>query len=95
MRKSIITVSLLGAVLGLASVAAEAAPRGPATFYDQNGGFRGYLWCLKSGMEIFSVKLASLRLDRNPFLPPHRDEFQTSRERYRQENPSCHSDIFN
>ena len=54
MRKSIITLTLLGAVLGLATVAAEAAPqRGPARFYDQNGGFRGYAWCLQSGMEIF------------------------------------------
>jgi hypothetical protein len=54
MRKSIITLSLLGAVLGLASVSAEAAPfRGPAKFYDQNGGFRGYAWCLKSGMQIW------------------------------------------
>jgi hypothetical protein len=55
MRKSIIALSLLGAVLGLASVAAEAAPQrgGPARFYDQNGGFRGYAWCLKSGMLIF------------------------------------------
>jgi hypothetical protein len=54
MRKSIITLTLLGAVLGLASVSAEAAPqRGPAKFYDQNGGFRGYAWCLKAGMEIF------------------------------------------
>ncbi len=49
MRKSIITLTLLGAVLGLASVSAEAAPqRGPAKFYDQRGGFRGYAWCLKA-----------------------------------------------
>ena len=53
MRKSIIAASLLGAVLGLASMSAEAAPRGPAKFYDQNGGFRGYAWCLKAGLEIF------------------------------------------
>jgi hypothetical protein len=53
MRKSIIALSLLGAVLGLASVSAEAAPRGPAKFYDQNGGFRGYTWCLQRGLEIF------------------------------------------
>jgi hypothetical protein len=53
MRKSIIALSLLGAVLGLASVSAEAAPRGPAKFYDQHGGFRGYSWCLKSGTEIY------------------------------------------
>ncbi len=54
MRKSIITLTLLGAVLGLASVSAEAAPqRGPAKFYDQHGGFRGYAWCLKAGLEIF------------------------------------------
>jgi Protein of unknown function (DUF3551) len=54
MRKSIIALSLLGAVLGLASVSAEAAPRGgPAKFYDRNGGFRGYAWCLKVGIEIF------------------------------------------
>jgi hypothetical protein len=53
MRKSIITLSLLGAVLGLASVSAEAAPRGPAKFYDENGGFRGYAWCLQTGIEIF------------------------------------------
>lgn len=53
MRKSIIALSVLGAVLGLAGVPAEAAPRGPAKFYDQNGGFRGYAWCLKAGLEIF------------------------------------------
>jgi hypothetical protein len=53
MRKSIIALSLLGAFVGLASVPAEAASRGPARFYDQNGGFRGYAWCLKVGMEIF------------------------------------------
>ena len=53
MRKSIFTLAVVSAVLGAASVAAEAAPRGPATFYDRNGGFRGYAWCLKSGMEIF------------------------------------------
>lgn len=54
MRKSIITLALLGAVLGLASVSAEAAPqRGPVKFYDQHGGFRGYAWCLKAGLEIF------------------------------------------
>ncbi|MDQ8726939.1 DUF3551 domain-containing protein [Bradyrhizobium sp. LHD-71] len=53
MRKSIVTLSLLGAVLGLASVSAEAAPRGPARFYDQHGGFRGYAWCLQQGLEIF------------------------------------------
>jgi hypothetical protein len=55
MRKSIIALSLLGAVLGLASVAAEAAPQrgGPAKFFDRNGGFRGYAWCLKAGMQIF------------------------------------------
>lgn len=53
MRKSIIALSLIGAVLGLAGVSAEAAPRGPVRFYDQNGGDRGYLWCLKAGMEIF------------------------------------------
>jgi hypothetical protein len=47
MRKSIIALTVLGAVVGLASVSAEAAPRGPAKFYDQYGGFRGYAWCLK------------------------------------------------
>ena len=53
MRKSLIALTVIGAVLGLASVSAEAAPRGPAKFYDQNGGFRGYAWCLKRGLEIF------------------------------------------
>ncbi len=42
MRKSIIALSLLGAVLGLASVSAEAAPRGPVRFYDDRGQDRGY-----------------------------------------------------
>ena len=36
--------------LALVSVSAEAAPqRGPAKFYDQNGGFRGYAWCRRTG----------------------------------------------
>lgn len=62
MRKSIIALSLLGAVLGLASVAAEAAPQrgGPAKFYDQNGGFRGYAWCLKAGLQIFDCNYFNL-----------------------------------
>lgn len=56
MRKSIIALSLLGAVLAAASVPAEAAtraPRGPVRFYDDRGNDRGYLWCLKAGMQIF------------------------------------------
>lgn len=56
MRKSIVALSLLGAVLAAASVPADAAtraPRGPTRFYDENGNDRGYLWCLKAGMEIF------------------------------------------
>jgi hypothetical protein len=59
MRKSIIALSLFGAVLGMASVSAEAAPRGPAKFYDQYGGFRGYAWCLKSGIQIFDCNYFS------------------------------------
>ena len=53
MRKSIIALSLLGAAVGLANVPAEAAQRGPVRFYDSRGQDRGYLWCLKAGMEIF------------------------------------------
>lgn len=60
MRKSIIALGLLGAVLGMASVAAEAAPRGPARFFDENGGFRGYAWCLKSGPLIFDCNYFTL-----------------------------------
>ena len=50
MRKFIIALSVLGAVAGFAAASAEAAaPRssGPQRFYDRNGGFRGYAWCLK------------------------------------------------
>src|SRR5688572_2014067 len=47
MRKTIIALSVIGAVAGFAAASAEAAQRGPATFYDRNGGFRGYAWCLK------------------------------------------------
>jgi hypothetical protein len=56
MRKSIIALSLLGAVLGIASVPADAASRrqsGPVRFVDQNGGDRGYLFCKKAGIDIF------------------------------------------
>ena len=53
MRKSIIALGLLGAVLTLASVSAQAAPRGPARFFDDRGGFRGYAWCLQQGLEVF------------------------------------------
>ncbi len=79
MRKSIITLTLLGAVLGLASVSAEAAPqRGPAKFYDQSGGFRGYAWCLKAGMEIF---------DCNYFNKPQCDMTASGRRVYCVPNP--------
>jgi hypothetical protein len=79
MGKSIITLTLLGAVLGLASVAAEAAPqRGPAKFYDQSGGFRGYAWCLKAGMEIF---------DCNYFNKPQCDMTASGRRVYCVPNP--------
>jgi hypothetical protein len=49
MRKFIIALSVLGTVVGFAAVSAEAAARrgGPPAFYDRNGGFRGYAWCLK------------------------------------------------
>jgi hypothetical protein len=47
MRKTIIALSVIGAVAGFAAATAEAAQRGPAKFYDRNGGFRGYAWCLK------------------------------------------------
>ena len=56
MRKSIIALSLLGAVLGIASVPADAAqrgPRGPVRFVDHNGNDRGFLFCKKAGMDIF------------------------------------------
>ena len=61
MRKFIIALSVLGAVAGLAAVSAEAAPRGPAKFYDRNGGFRGYAWCLKQGILIFDCNYFNLR----------------------------------
>ena len=60
MRKSIIALSLLGAVLGLASVSAQAAPRGPAQYFDDRGGFRGYAWCLQQGLEIFDCNYFNL-----------------------------------
>jgi hypothetical protein len=49
MRKFIIALSVLGAVAGFAAASAEAAaPRGgPPKFFDRNGNFRGYAWCLK------------------------------------------------
>jgi hypothetical protein len=49
MRKFIIALSVLGTVAGFAAASAEAAaPRGgPPKFFDRNGGFRGYAWCLK------------------------------------------------
>jgi hypothetical protein len=49
MRKFIVALSVLGAVAGFAAASAQAAaPRGgPPKFYDRNGGFRGYAWCLK------------------------------------------------
>ena len=52
MRKFIIALSVLGAVAGFAAVSAEAAaPRGgPPKFFDRNGGFRGYAWCLKQAL---------------------------------------------
>lgn len=54
MRKLDIVVGLFATALGLAAVTAVAAPqRGPAKFYDEHGGFRGYAWCLKAGPEIF------------------------------------------
>ncbi len=58
--RSIIALALLGAVTSFASVSAEAAPRGPARFYDQNGGDRGYAWCLKAGLEIFDCSYFTL-----------------------------------
>ncbi len=60
MRKSVIALSLLGAVLGLASVPAEAAPRGPTQYFDDRGGFRGYAWCLQQGLEIFDCNYFNL-----------------------------------
>ena len=56
MRKSIIALSLFGAVLGIASVPADAAtrrPSGPVRFVDHNGNDRGYLFCKKAGIDIF------------------------------------------
>lgn len=53
MRKSIFTLAVVSVVLGAAGVAAEAAPRGPAAFYDSRGGFRGYAWCLKDSWAVF------------------------------------------
>ena len=49
MRKITSKLVWLAAILTLAGVSADAAPRrGPATFYDQQGQFRGYAWCLSS-----------------------------------------------
>jgi len=61
MRKSIIALGLLGAVLGIASVPAEAATRGggPVRFVDHNGNDRGYLFCKKSGLDIFDCNYFS------------------------------------
>jgi len=60
MRKFIIALGVVGAIAGLATVTAEAAPRGPAKFYDQYGGFRGYAWCLKQGIMIFDCNYFNL-----------------------------------
>ena len=57
---SIAGMALLGAVVGFASVSAEAAQRGPVRFYDQHGGDRGYAWCLKAGLEIFDCSYFTL-----------------------------------
>jgi hypothetical protein len=53
MHKHLAKFGFAALVLSLASVSTQAAPqRGPTQFYDQNGGFRGYAWCRKAGMDI-------------------------------------------
>jgi hypothetical protein len=47
-------IGCLAVALGMASMSADAAPqRGPAKFYDEQGGFRGYAWCMQAGGDIF------------------------------------------
>jgi hypothetical protein len=75
MRKSIIALSLLGAVLGIASVPADAAsrrPGGPVRFFDHNGGDRGFLFCKKAGMDIFDCNYFTRDQCNASLMPPGR-----------------------
>ncbi len=58
MTKFLIALTVGAVVVGAAGLSTEAAAQ--TKFYDQQGGFRGYAWCHKAGMDIVDCNYFNL-----------------------------------